>query len=96
VTKKVDADPVSAGSTDITSRVSAGGAATNVGGKRGAVREFTSWLCRDGTGSQPIETDNYTGKTFDQEISDTLLKYGFQSVPDAEITNGFCRLVPGP
>jgi ABC-type phosphate transport system substrate-binding protein len=56
------------------------------GGKGGAVREFTRWLCRSGTAAQA--TDPYTGKSYSGEITGAINGAGFTVVPAALRTSG--------
>ncbi len=51
------------------------------GGKGGAVREFTRWLCRSGSAAQAI--DPYTGKNYAGEIATAINNAGFTVVPAA-------------
>ncbi|CAN5714130.1 hypothetical protein BH10ACT1_BH10ACT1_05510 [soil metagenome] len=49
------------------------------GGKGGAVREFTRWLCRSGSAAQA--TDPYTGKNYAGEITTAINNAGYTVVP---------------
>ena len=56
------------------------------GGKGGAVREFTRWLCRSGSAAQAI--DPYTGKNYAGEIATAINNAGFTVVPASLRTAG--------
>ena len=56
------------------------------GGKGGAVREFTRWLCRSGSAAQTI--DPYTGKNYATEIPVAINNAGFTVVPASLRTSG--------
>ena len=55
-------------------------------GKSGAVREFTRWLCRNGSAAHAI--DPYTGKKYSSEITPAINAAGFTSVPTSLKTAG--------
>jgi ABC-type phosphate transport system substrate-binding protein len=56
------------------------------GGKGGAVREFTRWLCRSGSAAHAI--DPYTGKNYASEIPTAINNAGFTVVPAGLRTAG--------
>lgn len=95
VTRKADANAVGSSSDLIGA----------TGGKGGAVRRFTQWLCKElawyNAGTIPsnptnAQVDDFTGQTYYQIITNILSANGYQRVPVAERTNGACKLVPGP
>ncbi|MFZ4432743.1 MAG: PstS family phosphate ABC transporter substrate-binding protein [Microthrixaceae bacterium] len=99
VTKKVDATPSAAGSDDVFGATVAGSPAVYTpdssvatGGKPGAVREFTEFLCKN---SANHTVNDYSGLTNFQELGNRYTLTGFIRVPNAERTNGVCKVVPG-
>jgi ABC-type phosphate transport system substrate-binding protein len=56
------------------------------GGKGGAIREFTRWLCRSGSAAQTL--DPFTGKNYAQEIPVAINNAGFTVVPASLRTAG--------
>jgi ABC-type phosphate transport system substrate-binding protein len=78
-----DAITAPAGSSDLTG---------DDGGKQGAVREFTEFLCKPA--ASHIAND-YSGKTNYVELTSIYSATGFIRLPAGEQTNGICRLVPG-
>ncbi len=63
------------------------------GGKAGAVREFTEFLCKGSTSHDP---NDFSGLTNYQEMTAVYSDTGYIRLPVTERTNGICRLVPGP
>jgi ABC-type phosphate transport system substrate-binding protein len=95
VTRKADANAVGS-SSDLTGAT---------GGKGGAVRRATEWLCKEqawyNAGTIPsnptnAQVDDFTGQTYFTIITNILSQNGYQRIPVAERTNGACKLVPGP
>jgi hypothetical protein len=100
VTKKVDATPSAAGSDDVWGATVAGSPAVytpdqNVasGGKSGAVREYTEFLCKN---SANHTTNDYTGNSNFVELGNRYTLTGFIRVPAAERSNGVCKIFPAP
>ena len=62
------------------------------GGKGGAVREETEFLCKD---TANHAKNIYTGKVNFDELTAIYSKTGFIRVPSAQRTNGVCRVLPG-
>jgi ABC-type phosphate transport system substrate-binding protein len=56
------------------------------GGRSGAVREFTRWLCRSGSAAHAL--DPYTGKVYSSEIATAINGAGFTVVPAGLRTSG--------
>ncbi len=79
VTRKQDAD-ITAGTGPA---IAGGGNDINVtgaaGGVGGAVREYTRWLCRPGTGQHSVDT--FTGANLFSEITSAINSAGFTTVP---------------
>jgi ABC-type phosphate transport system substrate-binding protein len=99
VTKKVDATPSAAGSDDVWGATVAGtpalytpDATVASGGKPGAVREFTEFLCKN---SANHTVNDYSGLSNFVELGNRYTLTGFIRVPAAERTNGVCKVVPG-
>ena len=82
VTRNTDADCVTpAGSGvagDACTNANASVSTTAVGGKGGAVRGFTEFLCRTTNAQQP--TDSVTGKNYRIEINTAIAAEGFQTL----------------
>ena len=94
VTRKTDVN-ASGSSSDLTGAT---------GGKGGAVRRFTQWLCKEAAwynaGTLPGNPTNaavnpFTGATYFDGIGQAIVNSGFQRVPALERTNGACELEPG-
>jgi len=83
VTKSADAAPDGA-----TDNVLGGD-----GGKSGAVREFTEFMCKVSTNHSVNEG---SGLSNYDELTKAYSDTGFLRVPSTERTNGICKLVPAP
>lgn len=81
VTRNVDADCVGASGSTCGTGPEVVGADT---GKRGAVREFTEWLCRATNAQQTVNP--VTGQGYRTEILGAINAEGFQQAP---LTNGY-------
>ena len=62
------------------------------GGKGGAVREFTEWLCK---GSTSHSNNLYSGITNYQSLTNVFNETGFVRLPVADRTNGICKFQAG-
>ncbi len=80
-----------------SSAVTGVGPSSNVtgpdGGKPGAVREMTEFMCRTST---EHAVNNFSGSTNYSEMGQAYTDTGFIRLPTAERTNGICRLLPAP
>lgn len=83
VTRSADAAPV--GTTD---EVTGG-----TGGKSGAVREFTEFLCKS---TNRHTTNEFTGLSNSVELGKAYTATGFFTVPSNQRTNGVCAVVAAP
>lgn len=63
------------------------------GGKQGAVRELTEFLCKP---AAEHTVNNYTGRTNYAELTAAYAATGFVRLPVAERTNGICAFAPAP
>lgn len=63
------------------------------GGKQGAVRELTEFLCKP-TAAHTV--NNYTGRSNYAELTTAYNNTGFVRLPVAERTNGICAFAPAP
>lgn len=82
VTLKADATPV--GTTEAVTGT--------VGGKGGAVRQFTEWMCKASTSHS---NNLFSGLTNYQELTNVYSTTGFIRLPVAERTNGICKVEVG-